>query len=113
MARKERMITRTINKTSCIMVVFDVNTNQPTERETTVAGTFKTDEDLTAKLKDLYETETEKVVHVKDVNVISELYGMTEQTFLDNAEIIHKKGDSEDEPEAVSDEEPEEGFLDD
>lgn len=109
MARKERMITRTINKTSCIMVVFDVTTNQPTEREATIAGTFKTDEDLTAKLKDLYETETEKVVHVKDVNVISELYGMTEQTFLDNAEIIHKKGETE----AVSDEEPEEGFLDD
>lgn len=112
MARKERMITRTINKTSCNMTVFDVTTNQPVEREITIAGTFKTDEDLTAKLKDLYETETEKVVYVKDVNVISELYGMTEQTFLDNAEIIHKKGESE-ETEADTDEEPEEGYLDD
>lgn len=109
MARKERMITRTINKTSCIMVVFNVSTNLPEERETTIAGTFKSDEDLTAKLKDLYETDTEKVVHVKDVNVISELYGMTEQTFLDNAVIIQKKGETE----ADNDEEPEEGFLDD
>lgn len=112
MARKERMITRTINKTSCTMTVFDVTTNQPTERIATIAGTFKTDEDLTAKLKELYESETEKIVYVKDVNVISELYGMTEQTFLDNAEIIHKKGEPE-ETEADTDEEPEEGYLDD
>ena len=112
MARKERMITRTINKTTCTMVVFNVTTELPEDRTVTLAGDFKTDEDLTKKLKELYETGNEKVVHFKDRETISELYGMTEQTFLDHAELIKKKGETED-TEAEPDDEPEEGFLDD
>lgn len=108
MARKERMITRTIKRTTVTMVVFDVNTEQPVEKTITLAGEFKTDEDLTKRLKELYETDTEKVVHFKDKTVVSDLFRMTEQNFLANSELVSKDSETE----GGVDEEPEEGYLD-
>lgn len=107
MARK-KLITRTINKTNVSVLCADLTTNKVVPSEFTIAGTLEGDA-LLKKLRDLYETDTYKVVAIQSTNVVSELYGMDEQTFLNNAKLLppRKVYGNNDEEEYYDDDEDE------
>lgn len=81
------MVTRTITTTKVNVMCLDIETGEPCNKITVVPRTYKDDETLLKKVKEVLETETLKPVHVVDKEEIETLYGMTEQEFVDHAEI--------------------------
>lgn len=87
MARKP-MVTRTIETTKVTVLCLNIETAEPFNKTVTVARTHKDENKLLKLVKEIAETSTEKVVHIVDKEVISTLYGMTEDKFIANAEIL-------------------------
>lgn len=91
---RKKVITRTINTTTCNAKVIDTHTNNVTDDVFSITG--KHDEkSALKKLKSQYDNEDRKVIHVVSVDVKSALYGMDEDTFMNHAEIIDKKKEDE------------------
>ena len=84
-----RMVTRTINSTLVNALCVNPTTKEVEEKEITLAGTFDDDKALSKAVAKL-NTETQVVVSIYGSKVISKLYGMTEQMFLENASVIEK-----------------------
>ena len=98
MARKKHLITRSITSTVVTVIAHDVETEETKNVQLAVSRTYKTDNDLLKAVREKYETDTFKIACVVDSFVSVEKYGMTEDDFISNAEIITKKSkDSEDE----------------
>lgn len=98
MARKKHLITRSITSTVATVIAHDVETEETKNVQLAVSRTYKTDNDLLKAVREKYETDTFKIACVVDSFVSVEKYGMTEDDFINNAEIITKKSkDSEDE----------------
>lgn len=81
------MVTRTINTTKVNVMCLDIETGEPCNRYVVVPRTYKDDEKLLKKVKEVLETETLKPVHVVDKEEIETLYGMSEQEFIEHAEV--------------------------
>ena len=81
------MVTRTITTTKVNVMCLDIETGEPCNKITVVPRTYKDDETLLKKVKEVLETETLKPVHVVGKEEIETLYGMTEQEFIEHAEI--------------------------
>lgn len=87
---RKKVITRTINTTSCTTKVIDVHTNEVTDAVFSITG--KHDEKTALKkLKAQFDNKDRKIIHVVSVEVKSALYGMDEDTFMSHAEIIDKQ----------------------
>lgn len=82
------MVTRTIITTEVNVLCLDIETGEPCNRSVVVPRTYKDDEKLLKKVKEVLETETLKPVHIVDKEEIETLYGMTEQKFIEHAEIL-------------------------
>ena len=82
------MVTRTIVTTEANVMCIDVQVGEPFNKVVTVPRTFKDDEALLKKVKPLIENERVKAVHIVDKKEIETLYGMTEQKFIENAEVL-------------------------
>lgn len=94
-ARKENkimarvpMVTRTIVATKANVMCLDVQAGEPCNKVVTVPRTYKDDEALMKKVRPLLETETLKAVHIVGKEEIETLYGMTEQDFIEHAEVL-------------------------
>lgn len=94
-ARKENeimarvpMVTRTIVATKVNVMCLDVQKGEPFNESVTVPRTYKDDEALLKKVRPLLETETVKAVHIVGKEEIETLYGMTEQEFIQHAEVL-------------------------
>ena len=86
---RKKVITRTINTTTCNAKVIDTHTNNVTDEVFAITG--KHDEkSALKKLKNQFDNEDRKIIHVVSVDVKSALYGMDEDTFMNHAEIINK-----------------------
>ena len=95
MARAPK-VTRTIKSTKVTVLCLDVETGEPCNVSCVVARTYKDDTKLLAKVKEIVETETVKAVHIVDKEEVETLYGMSEQKFIENAEVLPpRKGDEE------------------
>ena len=81
---KERMITRTISTSKVTVTVADLRNNSITEYDYTLAGKYDANSALEA-VKELHETDTLKMLVVKNVEVSEKLYGMREQFFMKHA----------------------------
>lgn len=81
------MITRTITTTKAIVMCLDITTGEPCNKSVVVPRTYKDDETLLKKVKEVLETETLKPVHIVGKEEIETLYGMTEQEFIEHAEV--------------------------
>ena len=104
MARKIHLITRSITSTVATVIAHDVETEETKNVQLAVSRTYKTDNELLKVLREKYETDTFKIACVVDSFVTVEKYGMTEEDFISNAEIITKKSkDSEDDSEDEED----------
>lgn len=82
------MVTRTIVATKAIVMCLDVVAGEPCNKEVTVPRTYKDDESLMKKVRPLLETETLKAVHIVGKEEIETLYGMSEQAFIEHAEVL-------------------------
>ena len=82
------MVTRTIVTTKAIIMCLDVEAGEPFNKEVTLPRTYKDEKALLKKAKPLVETDTIKAVHVVDTEEVETLYGMTEQEFIENAQIL-------------------------
>ena len=82
------MVTRTIVATKVNIMCLDVQAGEPCNKEITVSRTYKDDESLLKKVRPMIETDTLKAVHVVDKEEIETLYGMTEQEFIQHAEVL-------------------------
>lgn len=81
------MVTRTIITTKVNVMCLDIETGEPCNRYVVVPRTYKDDEKLLKKVKEVLETETLKPVHIVDKEEIETLYGMSEQEFIEHAEV--------------------------
>ena len=74
---------------------LDIETGEPCNKTVVVPRTYKDDEKLLKKVKEVIETETLKPVHIVDKEDIETLYGMKEQDFIEHAEVLPPRTASE------------------
>lgn len=86
--KKEKLITRTITKTEAQVLCLDVVTCEPSTRMFTAMGEFETFDELLKTLKTEYETETFKLVAVKEAWTDELLYGVSEKDFIAIAQLL-------------------------
>lgn len=84
---RQRMITRTIEQSIAQVMTVDITTSEVSVRQYIIGGSYTSDV-LLSKLKNLFETDTLKLVHVKDVKVEEVLLGMTEEDFMRHAIVL-------------------------
>lgn len=89
------MVTRTITTTKVNVMCLDIETGEPCNMATVVPRTYKDDETLLKKVKEVLETETLKPVHVVSKEEIETLYGMPEQEFIEHARVLPPRTVSE------------------
>lgn len=81
------MVTRTIITTKVNVMCLDIETGEPCNKCVVVPRTYKDDEKLLKKVKEVLETETLKPVHIVDKEEIETLYGMSEQEFIEHSKV--------------------------
>lgn len=91
MARK-RMVTRTITFTTSTATVYDIQSDEIKTLEYKLSGELSADEALKVIAKEHKEVRPLKVM---EVAVQEELYGMTEEKFLELAEILPARAKSQ------------------
>lgn len=74
---------------------LDIETGEPCNMTAVVPRTYKNDEALLKKVKEVLETETFKPVHVVGKEEIETLYGMPEQVFIEHAKVLPQRTASE------------------
>ena len=84
MARK-RMVTRTIKFTKAKATVYDIESNEIKTVEYKLSGELSTDDAIKVITKEHKEVRPFKVT---EVTVQEELYGMSEEKFIELADII-------------------------
>lgn len=89
------MVTRTITTTKAIVMCLDIVSGEPCNKSVVVPRTYKDDEALLKKVKEVLETETLKPVHIVGKEEIETLYGMTEQEFIECAEVLPPREQSQ------------------
>lgn len=89
------MVTRTITTTKVNVMCLDIETGEPCNKIAVVLRTYKDDETLLKKVKEVLETETLKPVHVVGKEEIETLYGMSEQEFIEQAKVLPSRTVSE------------------
>lgn len=85
--RRDRMITRIVLQTTAEVMCIDVTTAEVNINTYTLGGTY-TDTDLLKKLKEIYETDTYKLVYIKSNTHEEILLGMTESQFFKYATVV-------------------------
>ena len=79
------MITRTIKTTKVNVLCLQLDSVEPFNKDIVIPRTFKDEKKLFNKVQELVNDDNVKAVHIVDVKEIETLYGMSEQTFIDNA----------------------------
>lgn len=72
--------------TNATVLMVNLETQETAQTQVSMPNTYKDDKALMKSLVKTYEGSQLKPVHVIASNVIEKLYGMTEKTFLDNAQ---------------------------
>ena len=92
MARKEKMVTRTIKSTHCVLMCVDVSIGEVKNIDVVLPRTYKEVSNMLTKAKEIYETDTLKCVEVLDYDEKECLMGMPESLFIQYAhEIVKQK----------------------
>ena len=84
---KERMVTRTLTITTVEVMTVDVTTATTGKSVYDIVGDHTFDTALSA-VKELYETDTIKIVTITDLVLNDYLYGMPESDFIKTAKIL-------------------------
>ena len=87
MARKP-MVTRTIQTTRCNVQCLNIVEGEPFNKEIILPRTYKDEKHLMKQVESVINTDEVKAVHVVRTEIEETLYGMDEQKFIENAEIL-------------------------
>lgn len=89
------MVTRTIVATKVNVLCLNIETSEPFNKDVTLSGTFKDSKSLMKAVEKVVNSDTEKAVHVVATEEVETLYGMTEQKFIELAEVLPPRGKKE------------------
>lgn len=103
MARQPQ-VTRTIQTTKVKVLCLDIERQEPFEKELVLSRVYKDDQHLMKKVRELVDCESAKAVHIVSAEVVETLYGMTEQRFVELADVLPPRNSKSDKDNA---EEPE------
>ena len=81
-------ITRTIQTTKVNVLCLNINEEQPFNKEVTLPRVYKDDAHILKQVKKLIDDDNTKAVHIVNAQVQETLYGMSEQKFIELAEIL-------------------------
>ena len=81
-------VTRTIQTTRVTVLCLNVNTAEPFNKEIVLPRTYKNDDEILKILRKNYENDEVKFVHIVDTEIEETLYGMSEQKFIEVADIL-------------------------
>lgn len=89
------MVTRTIVATKITALCLNIETGEPFNETVMISGTFKDEKSMLKAAEKLLNTETERAVHIVFSEEIETLYGMTEQEFIQRAQVLPPRGKKE------------------
>ena len=81
-------VTRTIQTTKANIMCLNIEKGEPFTQEVTLPRTYKDDKAILKTAEKVINTNTVKAVHVASAEVQETLYGMTEQRFIELADIL-------------------------
>ncbi len=81
-------VTRTIQTTKVNVLCLDVQQDEPFNIEVVLPRTYKDEKAMLKQIEGVVNTDTIKAVHIVTHEVQETRYGMTEQKFIENAEIL-------------------------
>lgn len=81
-------VTRTIITTVCNVMCLNKISKEPFEKIVKLPRTYKDENKMMKKISKLVDDDTVKAVYVIDSHVEETLYGMTEEKFIENADIL-------------------------
>lgn len=87
MARPQ-MVTRTIQRTNVSVMCLDTEIGECVHRDVMLPSTYKDEEAMLKEARKLIDTDSLKAVKVVYHTVETALYGMTQEKFLEHAEIL-------------------------
>lgn len=85
---KEQLVTRTLVTTTATVLYVELSTGKTSKRTIDVVGQYDNDDELLEKVKEAYQPEGFKAVHVTGKKEEKHLYGMTEDCFVKHARIL-------------------------
>lgn len=89
-------VTRTIPTTKATVLVLNIETGISEERVVSIPREYKKAKKLREAIEAVVNTDVEKLAHIKNTEIVETLYGMSEQKFIENAEILPPRGTKED-----------------
>ena len=89
-------VTRTIPTTKATVLVLNIETGISEERVVSIPREYKKAKKLREAIEAVVNTDIEKLAHIKNTEIVETLYGMSEQKFIENAEILPPRGTKED-----------------
>ena len=92
---RKAMVTRTIQTTVANCLCVNPETREVTEMNLTLSGTFKDLKSLEKAVNKVTENAPFRVVSITESRVEETLYGMTEQKFIENADILPPRATKE------------------
>ena len=93
---RESYVTRTITTTKATVLCLDIESGEPCNRTFLLPRTYKKEKELLHKAQvALVDEPNLRAVHVVETEILEELYGMTESTFLTYANKMEKKNNKE------------------
>ena len=87
MARQPQ-VTRTIVTTNATVLCLDLVNKEPFEKVVKLPRTYKDEKHMMKKIEEIVNSPEVKAVHVISTETEETLYGMSEQKFIETAEIL-------------------------
>lgn len=82
------MVTRTIQTTRANVMCLDIERGDPFKREVILPRTYKDEKAMLKQVEKVINSPTVKAVHIVQSTVEETRYGMTEQQFIEVAEVM-------------------------
>lgn len=82
------MVTRTIQTTRANVMCLDIERGEPFNKEVILPRTYNDEKAMLKQVEKVINNDTVKAVHIVAFNVEETRYGMTEQQFIEVAELI-------------------------
>ena len=81
-------ITRTIQTTVATVLCLDLSSKQPIEKVVKLPRTYRDEKHMMKKIEAMVNSDSIKAVHVIKAEVEETLYGMSEDKFIQEADIL-------------------------
>ena len=91
---RQPMVTRTIQTTIATVLCLDLEKKEPFEKEIKLPRTYKDERHMMKKIEPIVNSGKVKAVHVIKTRTEETLYGMSEQKFIENADILPPRAEN-------------------